>query len=173
MTALQTERLTLRPFRLDDAATACQLFGIDEDMYRYSGWNPYATAEDAESFIRMTLEDVEPHAHCFAIEYNGTLVGNIGAYNYEEDKNRVEVGFSIAKEYWGRGFATEALKEVLQFLIQTEGVSTVIAWRAEENIGSKNVLERAGMGLESVEKNGLKVGNKTYNKLNYIYPNKS
>ena len=141
-------------------------------MRRYSGWNPYATVEDAERFIRTTLEDAEPRAHCFAVEYDGMLVGNIGSYNYEEDKNRVEVGFSIAKPYWGRGFATEALKAVLQFLTQTEGVSTVIAWCAEENVGSKTVLERVGMVLESVEKNGLNVENKTYNKLNYVYQDK-
>ena len=166
---LRTERLTLRPFRLEDASTAHKLFGTDEDMYRYSGWNPYATVEDAEKFIRMTLENADPHARCFAIEYAGEIVGNIGAYNYEKDKNRIEVGFSIAKASWNKGFATEALKAVLQFLTEIEDVFTVVAWSAEDNIGSRRALEKAGMVLESVEKNGLTVGNKTYNKLNYVY----
>ncbi len=167
---LKTERLTLRPFRLEDASTACQLFGTDEDMYRYSGWNPYATVEDAERFIRTTMEDDDPHARCFAIEYAGRIVGNIGAYNYEKDKNRIEVGFSTAKTYWGMGFATEALKAVLRFLMESENVSAVIAWCAKDNVASKRVMEKAGMVFESVEKAVLTVGNKTYDKLNYFYP---
>ena len=169
MVMLRTERLTLRPFCLEDALTAHKLFGTDEDMYRYSGWNPYATVEDAERFIRTTLENAAPHARCFAIEYAGELVGNIGAYNYEEANNRIEVGCSIAKDSWNKGFATEALKAVLQFLTESENVSAVVAWSAEENIGSRRALEKAGMVLERVEKNGLTVGNKTYNKLNYVY----
>ena len=166
---LRTERLTLRPFRLEDALTAHKLFGTDEDMYRYSGWNPYASVEDAERFIRMTLENADPHSRCFAIEYAGEIVGNIGAYNYEEANNRIEVGCSIAKDSWNKGFATEALKAVLQFLTESERVSTVVAWCAEDNISSRRALEKGGMVLESVEENGLKVGNKTYNKLNYAY----
>ena len=169
MTELKTERLTLRPFRLEDAATAHRLFGTDEDMYRYSGWNPYATVEDAERFIKTTLEDNDPRAYCFAVEHAGKIVGNIGAYNYEEALKRVEVGCAIAKDFWGEGFATEALKAVLQFLTEREDVSTVVAWCAEDNIGSRRVLEKGGMVLESVEKDGLTVGDKTYNKLNYAY----
>ena len=167
---LRTERLTLRPFRLEDAPTACQLFGTDEDMYRYSGWNPYATVEDAERFIRMTIEDADPHARCFAMEHAGRIVGNIGAYNYEKDKNRIEVGFSVAKTYWGAGFATEALKAVLRFLTESDDVSVVVAWCAKDNVASRSVMEKAGMVFESVEKDGLTVGNKTYDKLNYAYP---
>ena len=65
MIDLKTERLILRPFRPEDAPAAHQLFGTDEDMYRYSGWNPYSTVEAAESFIRMTLEDIRTALMCF------------------------------------------------------------------------------------------------------------
>ncbi len=68
------------------------------------------------------------------------------------------------------GFATEALKAVLRFLMESENVSAVIAWCAKDNVASKRVLEKAGMVFESVEKAGLTVGNKTYDKLNYFYP---
>ena len=169
MIELKTQRLKLRPFRLEDAPAAHQLFGTDEDMYRYSGWNPYATVDAAEEFIKMTLEDDDPHAHSFAIEYSGRIVGNIGAYDYEEKKDSVEVGYSIEKGSWGKGFAAEALTAVLRYLTEVEGIGTVTAWCASDNIGSRTVMERAGMTLESIESGGLKIGDITYDKLNYAY----
>ncbi len=166
---IKTERLALRPFEIKDAPVMHQKFGTDEDMYRYSGWNPFATVEEAESFIRMTLEDPDGHAHSWAVIYDGEIVGNIGVYNYEEDKNILEVGLIIEKGSWGKGFATEALKAVLKYVTEEEGVDTVTAWCASDNIGSKTAMEKCGMNLQSIEEKGLEIGEKTFDKLIYIF----
>ena len=52
VTELRTERLTLRRYRLEDADSLYRYFGTDPVMYRYSGWNPYATLEMAEGAVR-------------------------------------------------------------------------------------------------------------------------
>ena len=73
------------------------------------------------------------------------------------------------KGWQGRGLATAALKKVLEYLTENEGISSVTAWCAAENIGSQRVLEKAGMQFVNTEKNGLVVGDRVYDKLTYEY----
>ena len=58
---------------------------------------------------------------------------------------------------------------MLEYLTENEGISCVTAWCAAENTGSRRVLEKVGMKLVSAEKDGLAVGEKTYDKLNFEY----
>ena len=101
------------------------------------------------------------------MDVDDVLIGTIGAYDYED--GRIEVGFTVAGNWRGRGYATEALKTVLEYLTQNENIPCVTAWCAAENIGSSRVLEKSGMQLVSIEKDGLKVEGKVYDKLIYEY----
>ena len=100
-----------------------------------------------------------------SVRSSDVIVGTIGAYDYQADE--IEVGFSVAPDWQGRGLATEALKKVLEYLTENEGIPCVKAWCAADNVGSKRVLEKAGMKLAGTEKNGLTVGDKVYDKLIY------
>ncbi len=91
----------------------------------------------------------------------------IGAYDYKND--RIEVGFSVVPAWQGRGIATEALKEVLRYLTENEGISGVTAWCADENTGSRHVLEKAGMKHVRTDKESLVVGGRAYDKMIYEY----
>ena len=101
------------------------------------------------------------------MDIDDVIVGTIGAYDYKDD--HIEVGFSVVPGWQGRGLATEALKKVLEYLTENEGISCVTAWCAAENIGSKRALEKAGMKLVGTEKDGLVVGDRVYDKLIYEY----
>ena len=163
---LRTERLILRRYRREDADALYKCLGSDPVMYQYSGWNPYATMEMAQETVGRFIDSyADPHFYGWVIEAENVLYGTIGAYDIQEDT--IEVGFSIVRDCWGHGYATEALKAVLAYLIENEGFSCVTAWCAAENIGSQKVLEKAGMLLVSVEKNGLTVGERTYDKRIY------
>lgn len=95
------------------------------------------------------------------------IVGTIRAYDYKDDD--IEVGFSVVRGWQGRGLATAALKKVLEYLTENEGIPCVTAWCAAENVGSQRVLEKAGMKLVSKEKAGLEIGDRVYDKLIYEY----
>ena len=88
-------------------------------------------------------------------------------YDYRDD--RIEVGFSVVRGWRGRGYATEALKKVLEYLTDNEGISCVTAWCVADNAASGRVLEKAGMRLVNTEKDGLPVGDRIYDKLIYEY----
>ncbi len=167
---IKSERLLMRRYRSADAQTLYEKFGIDPQMYEYSGWNPYASAEMAadtvESFIRNYAK---VDFYGWAIEYRGALIGTIGAYDYDPEKRQIEIGLSIERNSWGNGFATEALTAVLKYLTGHEGIESVTAWCVPENIGSMKAMLKAGMTKTCLLENGLKVGGKTYDQQFFRY----
>ena len=165
---LRTEQLKLRRYCPEDAEALYKDFGRDPAMFRYSGWNPYATPQMAEEAVRRFIESYQDeHFYGWIMDCDDVVFGTIGAYDYKD--GQIEVGFSVVRACWGRGYATQALQKVLQYLTENEGIPCVTAWCAAENIGSRKVLEKAGMQLVSIEKDGLTVGDKTYDKLNFEY----
>ena len=167
---LWTGNLLLRKYRPEDAEQLHQDFGTDPEMYRYSGWNPYATPEMARETVQRFIASYhDEHSYSWVMDANGddVVAGMIGAYDY--DGSQIEVGFSVGRSWQGRGFATEALKAVLKYLTENEGISRVTAWCAAENAGSRRVLEKSGMRLVSAEKDGLSVDGRVYDKLVYEY----
>ena len=183
---LWTENMILRRYRPEDAEELYEHFGTDPEMYKYSGWNPYATPEMARETTRRFIENyAEEHNYSWVMDVEDIVVGTIGAYDYESEQPgrheqpnqreqpgrhaQIEVGFSVDRGWQGRGLATEALKKVLEYLTENEGIARVIAWCAAENIGSRRVMEKAGMKLVRTEKDGLTVGNTTYDKQIFEY----
>ena len=165
---LRTERLILRRYRPEDADDLYRYLGTDPAMCEYSGWNPYATLEMAQETVRRLIDSYEDgHIYSWVMDVDDVIVGTIGAYDYKD--NQIEVGFSVVKGWQGRGFATEALKKVLEYLTENEGIHCVTAWCASENIGSRTVLERAGMKLVCTEKDGLAVEGRVYDKMTYHF----
>lgn len=145
-------------------------FGTDDAMYEYSGWNPYATAEAARKTVQQFIDRYqEPHFYGWAIEADQHLVGAVGAYDYEPAENSVEIGISIARNYWGNGFASGALQSILSYLTREEEIEIVRAWCAHENIGSQKAMEQAGMIQTSCERAALPIKGNTFDKLNYEY----
>ena len=165
---LWTEHLVLRRYRPEDAELLYRHFGTDPEMVQYSGWNPYATLEMAQETVRRFIESyADNHSYSWVMDVDDVVVGTIGAYDY--DQKQIEVGFSVDRGWQGRGFATEALRKVLSYLTTNESIPCVTAWCAAENSGSRRVMEKAGMKLVRTEKDGLTVGEKTYDKLIFAY----
>ena len=163
---LETGRLRLRRYRMEDAALLHQYLGIDEKMYEYSGWNPYATPEMAQGTVREFIESYEnPPFYGWAIELKKdsdyVFAGTVGAYDYDPEAGTAEVGLSVRRDLWGQGIAGESLSAVIDYLTREEKIPCIKAWCADANIGSKKAMEKAGMRLVSTETGGLKVGDKS------------
>ena len=163
---LITERLLLRKHQIEDAMVLFDIFGTDPQMFKFSGWNPYQTnAMAIETIERFMKNYVDPHFYGWGIVYEGRLIGTVGAYDYDAEKSRIEVGMCIERASWGHGFATEALTAVLQYLTEHEKIKTVSAWCASDNIGSQQAMEKSGMQMVCVEEGTLKINGQTYDKL--------
>ena len=81
----------------------------------------------------------------FIYPKDGVLVGNGGFYGQPDDSGIVEIGYEIASEYWNRGFATEAVRAMLDFSFSHGEVQVVMAHTLAEKNASNRVLQKVGM----------------------------
>lgn len=165
---IRTERLLLRKYRISDGEILYRNIGSDDELSKYTQWNPYRTYEMSRETVERFIKQYEDqHFYGWLIEADGRMAGIIGAYDYEPSDNSIEVGFTIERGSWGKGYASEALKAVIRYLKEQEKIWRIHAWCASENMASARVMQKAGMKQTAIQKEGLEIGNHKYDKLIY------
>ncbi len=148
---IETDRLLLRRFVLSDALPMFKNWANDSDVTAYLTWQPHENVEVTKKILKMWIEDYKsPDCYNWGIVLKdyGKVIGSIGVVNQNTDFDRCEVGYCIGKSFWGKGIMTEALKAVIDFLINEVGFNRVHAYHHAENIGSGKVMIKAGMKYE-------------------------
>lgn len=135
MTTLRTERLLLRKAREEDLSAIHAILS-DPRAMRFWSTPPHATLERSHSWLRAMIAIDPPDGEDFIVELNGAVIGKAGFYEYPE------IGFIFHPDYWGRGFAQEALSAVLDRGF--EFVLTAFADVDPRNDGSLKLLTRLG-----------------------------
>ncbi|MFC0017687.1 GNAT family N-acetyltransferase [Roseibacillus persicicus] len=154
---LETERLLLRPFQRNDAAEVRRLVG-DIRVARNLSLVPHPYPEGlAETWIEGQRAAYEAGTHLtFAITLKGTgaVMGAISLHP-KEDLLRAEVGYWVGVPFWGKGYTTEALEEMLRFGFDDFALQRIFATHFVNNPASGRVMEKVGMTLEGVMKLGI------------------
>ena len=78
----------------------------------------------------------------------GELIGNRGIRRDSPMSHEAEIGYEIAPDQWGRGYASEAVAAIVGFGIETLRVHRITAWLVADNVASARVLEKNGFQLE-------------------------
>jgi RimJ/RimL family protein N-acetyltransferase len=147
MATIRTERLILRPLELSDAARV-RLVTNEWDVARMTSSVPFPQPLiSVEGFllIEQARRPLEKD-HVFAIDLPGEgLIGLIGAHvrGGDYEGGNVELGYSIGKPYWGKGYATEAVRAVAEFAADLSR-GPVMARHFADNPASGRVLAKAG-----------------------------
>jgi ribosomal-protein-alanine N-acetyltransferase len=105
------------------------------------------TSEDAKKSMDSILKHWEEHGFgIWAVidKEEGTLLGRCGP-NLIAETSEVEVDFVIARNFWGKGFATEAAEVALAYGFGVLNLDRIIALSKPENTASRRVMEKAGM----------------------------
>ena len=149
---LETKRLILRPFAARDA-DAFARYRSDPDIARYQDWQSPVTLEQARAFIASLSDPAlaspgEWYQVALEQKTTGQLVGDCAFQVLAEDRQQAEIGFSLAREFHGLGFATEAVTRLLDYLFANLRLHRVRANCDPENQASARVLARAGMRHE-------------------------
>jgi len=110
--------------------------------------------KDAKTWIENVKKD-EPQAN-FCIEADGLVAGSIG-FVLKEDvyRKNAEVGYFIGEEFWGRGIATEAIRQIMEHIQNNFDVVRIYAEVFEHNIASMKALEKNGFHLEGIRKKAV------------------
>jgi aminoglycoside 6'-N-acetyltransferase len=149
-----TERLTLRRFRPEDAAAFSAYRSVPE-VARYQSWDAPFSLEKATATATRFSEGDPLAAGWFqyAIDLDGELIGDIGL-NLHENLMQAEIGFTLAPAYQGKGYATEAVRGLLNHLFIERNLHRVSAECDARNLNSAALLRRLGFRDE-----GLRLSN--------------
>ncbi|MGL4818468.1 MAG: GNAT family N-acetyltransferase [Bacilli bacterium] len=151
---LTSERLTLRPFTEQDAPTVAA-FCNNPKLSRTTLSLPYPySLEDALDWIAKTTDNlIEGRSYELAITdlVTGELYGCIGL-SYHPVHRVGEMGYWIGEPYWGRGYATEAVRTLLRFAFEVKSYHKVFARHFASNPASGRVMLKNGMRREGVQR---------------------
>ncbi|MEX1255436.1 MAG: GNAT family protein [Dehalococcoidia bacterium] len=147
---ITTERLVLRDFVADDWPDVLA-YQRDPRYLRYYAWTD-RTESDVRDFVQMFLDHQEEQPRRkfqLAITLDGgRLIGNCGIRRKPENEWEADIGYEMAPEYWGRGYATEAAGAMVDFGFRELGLHRVSSWCIADNVASARVLEKVGLRLE-------------------------
>ena len=147
---LALERVRLRPVRAGDAPGALSVYG-DETTALYLARPALASIEEAEAMIAKCLEGyASGDSMNFVIERNSdsTFIGMCLLFRFEPPSRRAEIGYTIAREHWSRGYATEAVRGLVDHAFGTLGLNRLEADIDPRNEASARLLERLGFTRE-------------------------
>ena len=132
---LHTDRLTLRPFRLGDAAGFVALAG-DPAVARMTSDIPHPLyVWQCRRWLRQARGEVR-----FAIERHDELIGGVGYFCHRQRVG--ELGFWLGQPYWGEGLATEAARAVVRYAFTDGGLTSLTSANFIDNPASARILSK-------------------------------
>jgi aminoglycoside 6'-N-acetyltransferase len=150
---LETQRLILRSFRDADLETFLA-YRNDPEVSRYQGWQVPFERSMAEDFI-MDQKAASPakEGHWFqaALEHKSShaLIGDVGFFQKSGGHGQAYLGFTLARPYWGQGYASESTSAVIDYLFRELELHRIIAECDTDNRASIRLLERLGFRREA------------------------
>lgn len=147
---LETQRLLLRPWEDADAEILYQ-WASDPDLGPRAGWPPHTGVENTLEIIRGPLS--QPETYALVLKETGEPVGSMGLFPPEEyclpvdlpqGAVQLELGYWIARPYWGRGLVPEAGREMLRHAFEDLGCLVAHCSHFDFNAQSRRVIEKLG-----------------------------
>lgn len=139
----------LKPVGLADAPLILKAWGRKPENFTYLTARVFAGLSDAEQYVESLFQT--PNSMAFhVLEPGGDVVGIVKAAVFG---HRAQVGYVVGKPFWGRGFATAAVRELVASLEAMPGISRIWATCALGNPASVRVLEKNAFTREAILKN--------------------
>ena len=154
---IHLERLIIRKVTENDVKCLYYNWDSDVEMHKYVEYESHTNIEDTKKLINKWIAEYENGRLTWVIEIKGTgeVIGVISASSKELDNKVTEVGFSIGTKYQGNGYATEALKAIIGYLILECSLNIVKGGCYAANLKSAKTMLKAGM--KEVETNNKDV----------------
>lgn len=147
---LETDRLRLRHSVMEDAEAIFAEYAQDAEVTKYLTWRPTGNIEDTREHLRTSATAwKEGKAFQWVIlrKEDDQLLGAVGV---RVDGHKVELGYVLARRFWGKGYMTEAVRAVVNWALKEEEVYRIWAVCDVENPASARVMEKAGMRREGI-----------------------
>jgi len=146
--SLFTERLILRKFMISDAYDMFNNWASDEEVAKYTLWRINESINETKEFLKdwcMRYDSNQYYHWAIVYEENKQVIGSISISSINNYLKSCNVGYTLGKNYWNIGIATEALKCIINFMINTIGMERIYAYHDINNVASGRVMQKCGM----------------------------
>ncbi len=147
---LETDRLLLRPFTYEDAEDVFTCWESDPDVAKYMFWTSHNDIEKTKEWLKFEIGQIEKddwYRFALVLKETNELIGT-GLIYFEEEVDAWEIGYNLGKKYWGKGYTTEAMKQIISFAQEDLGITEMVGRYAKENPSSGKVMEKLGFLFE-------------------------
>jgi RimJ/RimL family protein N-acetyltransferase len=145
-----TPRLLLRPPRMSDALAIFSNYAQDSEATRYLIWRPHKNIHETEEFLDRYAADRGMDGDfpwAITLTAGGELIGMVGL---RIRGFKADLGYVLGRPWWGRGYATEAVRPIVDWALSQPSVYRVWAMCDVDNLASARVLEKVGMSREGI-----------------------
>lgn len=145
---IETERLLLRPFRLEDSEECYRNYTSDPSTTLYLTWDAHENVEMTKNFIlsKIPLYDKENYYDWCVTRKNSdgtyTIIGAISAVNFLKKDKFVEIGYCYGSDFWHKGYATEALSAAIEFFFEYTDIQVISCRFISANTRSEAVMKK-------------------------------
>jgi ribosomal-protein-alanine N-acetyltransferase len=157
---IRTARLLLRPWDPDDA-DAVYAYASDPEVARYMFWHRHESVADAHFFLNeVVAEGYDKGFLSYAIcplDLPEMPIGGVSVEWKPEEHQIMELGYVLARDHWGKGYAPEAARALLEHAFSTTPVERIFAPIFVENSKSRRAAEKIGLTLEGVLRSSLRL----------------
>ena len=161
---LQTPRLILRKLVITDAEDIFA-YASDPQVTSYVLWEPHQSIDDTFDYINNFAFELYRSGDGInwglVEKESNKLIGTCSLHTTPVHK-RAELGYVLARDYWGRGLMTEAAKAAITFGFHVMQLQRIQGYCDVENVGSAKVLEKSGMQFEGILRNYLFTKERTW-----------
>ena len=143
---LETERLVLRPWKIEDEKSL-YLLAQDAHVGPPCGWEPHKNLRESRLVLRDIL--MNDYTYAMVLKETGNVIGNISLMPYCESRfcqndKQGEVGFWLGYHYWGNGYMKEACERLIEYGLEEQGLEMIWCAYAIDNHNSMRVQQKCG-----------------------------
>ena len=157
---LETDRLILRRFTIDDAEEMFNNWASDDEVTKYLTWPTHQNVEVTRGYIDYCIQGYAESAfYQWVIEIKETheRIGNISVVKVIDEIDSLELGWVIGRKYWGKGYTAEAAKAILEVLFDKVGANCIYAAHDVNNPNSGRVMQKIGMKYEGILRQSCRI----------------
>lgn len=148
---IETDRLILRRFVMEDAAEMYANWASDDEVTKYLTWPTHESVNVTKMILQSWIDRYENSDYYnwgIVLKDNNQLIGNISVVSHSDEKESAILGWCMSRKLWGKGIMPEVATAVVKYLFEEVGFNRIAADHDIDNPKSGRVMQKIGMKYE-------------------------
>lgn len=148
---LETDRLILRKYRIEDAEGMFNNWATDSNTTKYLSWEPHESIDVTRNYISKNISQYANGLYNWVVELKDTheVIGSISEVGRSTRNKTITLGYCYGSKFWNNGYASETLRRVIEYLLSEQDFYMVEANHRSSNPASGRVMQKAGMKYDA------------------------